>query len=957
MEPNHMPAPLLLNDPQTVWIIQDGTMGLFTVPVKDGTPAGARRYLCSIGPGQALFGTTPAPEESFALLAVPLADIRLWQVSRKALQEQFTSDHAATVALLEGWIAALDVTLPRLSLARSHVQAAPAQKYTLGAGASIQPEPRTMTWLHLLQGSVSWMGRQELSLTPASGLFPLGPGMWVAANEAVELETVPTAAVSDLHTLLAGLEQLQRLLLRYTMLLEQQQVQDDLQRFQARQQRNQQMRETALSELAAVLQSQAPSVSSHTGTPLLVAARAVGEALGMTIHPAAEFEASRPSKEPLEAMARASHVRLRSVLLTDAWWKQDCGPLLAYRQDDNQPVALLPVSATRYDLFDPVHMTRTPVQASLASTLAPVAYVFYRPLPVQALQPLGLLKFGLRDHTRDICLILLCGLITTLLGWLTPELTAVLVDQAIPDADQGLLLQIGLALLAAAFGQTLFQLAQVVALMRYQTGSSYTTQVAMWDRLLNLQPAFFRQYSTGDLLERVTAINTIRQKLSGTTMRTLFDGVMAILNLVLMFYYSWQLALVASVAALLVISATTWSGVRTVRLVRPLRILAGELSGVAVQLIQGVSKLRVAGAEERAFAYWGTKYSQQQTLRRRIQRIEDSINVFNAALPPLTSVMLFWFAMQVMQNTRPDEPAPLTVGVFLAFNTAFGTFIGGVTSLSNTLIDTLDVATLWERARPILEGVPEVDASKADPGRLMGKLAMEHVTFRYRDDGPVVLDDVSLHAAPGEFIALVGPSGSGKSTIFRLLLGFDTPESGTIYYDDQDLAHLDVYAVRRQFGIVLQHSKIMSATIFENIAAGASITLDDAWDAARAAGLGEDIAEMSMGMHTVVSEGGSNISGGQRQRLLIARALAFKPAILLFDEATSALDNRTQATVTASLDRLRVTRVVIAHRLSTIRHADRICVIDQGRIVQQGRFEELAQQAGLFAQLMARQMA
>jgi NHLM bacteriocin system ABC transporter ATP-binding protein len=397
--------------------------------------------------------------------------------------------------------------------------------------------------------------------------------------------------------------------------------------------------------------------------------------------------------------------------------------------------------------------------------------------------------------------------------------------------------------------------------------------------------------------------------------------------------------------------------VRTVRLVRPLRILAGELSGVIVQLIQGVSKLRVAGAEERAFAYWGKKYSRQQTLRRRIQRIEDSINVFNAALPPLTSVMLFWFAIQVIQNTRPDEPVTLTVGIFLAFNTAFGTFIGGVTSLSNTLIDTLDVATLWERARPILEGIPEVDASKADPGRLVGKLAIEHVTFRYRDDGPVVLDDVSLHAAPGEFIALVGPSGSGKSTIFRLLLGFDTPESGTIYYDDQDLAHLDVYAVRRQFGIVLQHSKIMSATIFENIAAGASITLDDAWDAARAAGLAEDIAEMSMGMHTVVSEGGSNVSGGQRQRLLIARALAFKPAILLFDEATSALDNRTQATVTASLDRLRVTRVVIAHRLSTIRHADRICVIDRGRIVQQGRFEELAQQDGLFAQLMARQMA
>jgi len=687
-----------------------------------------------------------------------------------------------------------------------------------------------------------------------------------------------------------------------------------------------------------------------------VAARAVGEALGVPIRSPAEFEVSRLSQEPLAAIARASHLRLRSVLLTDTWWQQDCGPLLAYTQADDQPVALLQVSATSYELFDPVHMTRTPVRAQLASTLAPVAYVFYRPLAAHALKPLEVLQFGLRNHARDICLILLCGLVTTLLGWLTPTLTEVLIDQAIPDADQELLLQIGLGLLAAAFGQTLFQLAQAVALMRYQTGSSYTTQVAMWDRLLNLQPSFFRQYATGDLLERVTAINTIRQKLSGTTMRTLFDGVMAVLNLALMLYYSWQLALVAGAAALVVIIATTWSGVRTVRPVRPLRILAGELSGVIVQLIQGVSKLHVAGAEERAFAYWGRKYSRQQTLRRRIQRIEDSINVFNAVLPTLTSVMLFWFAMQVIQNTKPDEPVVLTVGIFLAFNTAFGTFIGGVTGLSNTLIDTLDVATLWERAKPILEGVPEVDASKADPGRLMGKLAVERVTFRYRADGPVVLDDVSLYAAPGEFIALVGPSGSGKSTIFRLLLGFDTPEAGAIYYDDQDLAHLDVYAVRRQFGIVLQHSKLMSATIFENIAAGASITLDDAWEAARAAGLAEDIAEMSMGMHTVVSEGGSNISGGQRQRLLIARALAFKPTILLFDEATSALDNRTQATVTASLDRLRVTRVVIAHRLSTIRHADRIYVLDGGCIVQQGRFEELAQQAGLFAQLMARQM-
>jgi ABC-type bacteriocin/lantibiotic exporter with double-glycine peptidase domain len=270
-------------------------------------------------------------------------------------------------------------------------------------------------------------------------------------------------------------------------------------------------------------------------------------------------------------------------------------------------------------------------------------------------------------------------------------------------------------------------------------------------------------------------------------------------------------------------------------------------------------------------------------------------------------------------------------------------------------VDLLEVGTLWERAKPILAATPEVDTTRANPGRLSGKLALDHVTFRYQEHGPVILDNVSIHAESGEFIALVGPSGSGKSTLFRLLLGFDTPEAGAVYYDDQELSRLDVAAVRRQLGTVLQQSRVMAATIFENIAGGGIITLETAWEAARAAGLAEDIAAMPMGLHTLVSEGGSTISGGQRQRLLIARALARQPALVLFDEATSALDNHTQAIVTANLARLHVTRVVIAHRLSTIRHADRIYVLEHGRVVQQGRFAELAQQDGLFARLIARQ--
>jgi ATP-binding cassette subfamily C protein len=301
------------------------------------------------------------------------------------------------------------------------------------------------------------------------------------------------------------------------------------------------------------------------------------------------------------------------------------------------------------------------------------------------------------------------------------------------------------------------------------------------------------------------------------------------------------------------------------------------------------------------------------------------------------------------------QTGTMTTGTFLAFNAAFAIFMTGVTTLSNTLIDMLEIGVLWEHAKPIVDELPEVDLNKADPGRLSGYVKLDHVTFRYREDGPLNLDDVTIEAKPGEFIAFVGPSGSGKSTTLRMLLGFDVPEQGTVYYDGQDLSGLDVGAVRRQLGVVLQNGRINSESVFENISGGALIGMEEAWDAARMAGFAEDIENMPMGIHTVISEGGANLSGGQRQRLLIARALVLKPRIIFFDEATSALDNRTQAIVSESLDRMKVTRIAIAHRLSTIRNADRIYVIEAGRVVQQGTFKELASQEGMFAKLIAKQ--
>ena len=741
----------------------------------------------------------------------------------------------------------------------------------------------------------------------------------------------------------------------------------EAQQFQQRQQLNGQTTQQTLQGLARLLKPEDNSFLSAK-TPLLVAAGAVGHALGVKISPPSQSENMTQVKEPLTAIARASQLRLRHVLLRGQWWRQDSGPMVAFirsesasqpdrieeetRADDRQPVALLPIKDSRYELFNPVTLTRLPVDATVARQLDPMALMFYRPLPDAQLNAWTLLQFVFYGRQRDLWMILITGIAVTLLGMLIPQATAVLIDNAIPYGSRSILLQIGLALLAVAFGRAGFQFAQAIAAMRIETASDATLQAAVWDRLLKLPTSFFRAYSTGDLQSRVSGITAIRRRLSGTALDAILSGAFALLNLGLLFYYSAKLAVLALLVALLVASVTIISGVILLKKQGPLLALDGELYGLMVQLINGVSKLRMAGAEPRAFAQWGERYRQQLQLEMSTQRLEDAVNVFNTAMPTITAIGLFWLASTLID---PMSDMGFSTGTFLAFSAAFAIFISGATNLSLTLIEVLDVIPLWRRSQPILTAKPEVDLQKADPGRLTGRLCLDCVNFRYREDGPLILADVTVEAEPGEFIALVGPSGSGKSTVLRLLLGFETPQSGTVYYDSQDITGIDITAVRKQLGVVLQNGRINAGSIFENISGGALITLDDAWRAAEMAGFADDIRSFPMQMHTVVNEGGGNLSGGQRQRLVIARALALNPKILLLDEATSALDNRTQAIVSESLSQLNVTRIVIAHRLSTIRHADRIYVIKAGRVVQQGTFDQLATQAGVFAQLIERQ--
>jgi ATP-binding cassette subfamily C protein len=536
------------------------------------------------------------------------------------------------------------------------------------------------------------------------------------------------------------------------------------------------------------------------------------------------------------------------------------------------------------------------------------------------------------------------------LALITPVLTTTLFNNVIPTGDRGKLVLVALALLVSALVSALFQITQSVAILRLENRMDAALQAALWDRLLKLPVRFFRQYTAGDLAARALGISAIRQTLTGTTTAALLGVIFALFSFGLLFAYNASLALVATLLVLVIVGVTSFAGYLQIRQQRPLLAVQGQLSGTVLQFLTGIAKLRVAGAEERAFAIWARGFREQKRLAFIARGIANKLAVFNAASPVVTTLVIY-------AAVAWARPRSISAGTFLGFNAAFAQFLTAMLSMSAAAMAVLTIVPTYERLRPILQALPEDAAGKADPGQLRGGIEVGHVSFRYQPDGPLVLKDVSLQARAGEFVAIVGPSGSGKSTLLRLLLGFETPEAGSIYYDGQSLAGLNVQAVRRQIGVVLQNGKLMPGPIYKTIIGTSLLTLDDAWEAARLAGLKRDIERLPMGMHTVISEGGSTLSGGQRQRLMIARAVAGKPRVLLFDEATSALDSVTQDMVSTSLESLQATRIVIAHRLSTIMNADRIYVMVAGSVVQSGTYRELVDQPGPFADLVKRQLA
>lgn len=950
---------LLVTDPTKAWIVQTGRVDLFLVQSHNGEPAGAREHVVRITDGQAIFGMDVTQSSGDKILIAAAAPgTQVLEVPRTEILRAASAPGASEQiqALLQNWIATLS------SAAVAEMEPKVYQSISAGSEILIPKEPKPvlptegLVWLRHLEGQGRFLGHKAGAAINGDYYFPLASPAWLQEEPQNRLEAVTSDVARQRDPEWRGLEAFHQAVMVSLVANMEMAEQKELSRLARKLKADATRLDFSLRHLTSPLRLKSARGLAPAGEgddPMLVACQAIGNVLGIEfkLYPGKRRDTAR--RDPVAAIAKASGVRMRRVVLSPSWWKQNAGPLLSIREGDSRPMALLPRSARSYDVYDPVEGTLVRVTSDIAATLEPFAFTFYRPFPPKPISARELITFGLKGSWGDVFVILLMGVLTGLLGMATPILTGTIFDTIIPGAQRSRLLEIAVFLGAASLSGVMFQLTRGFAVLRVEGKMDAMVQAAVWDRLLNLPVPFFRQYSAGDLAMRGLAINSMRQVLTGSAMSSIFSGIFSVFNFILLFYYSPKMALLACGLTLVALLVTSLCGFLQVKYQREVSKLGGQIAGMILQFILGVAKFRVSGTENRAFAAWAGNFSREKMLGLKSRSINNWLGVFNSVFPLLSSIAIFWMMAYLM--SKPDA-TPLSTGKFLAFNAAYGQFASNMLQLTSVFVSILTIVPVYERAKPILNALPEVDPSKTDPGELTGNIEISHISFRYHEDRPLVLKDVSASIRPGEFVAFVGPSGSGKSTLFRLLLGFERPESGAIYFDGQDLAGLDVQNFRQQMGVVLQNASLFSGDIYTNIACSAPATIDEAWEAARLAGFEKDLKQMPMGMHTVIGDGGTGLSGGQRQRLMVARAVVGKPRILLFDEATSALDNQTQEIVSRSLEEMKATRIVIAHRLSTIINADKIFVIENGCLVQSGTYKELIQQDGLFAQLAKRQL-
>lgn len=655
----------------------------------------------------------------------------------------------------------------------------------------------------------------------------------------------------------------------------------------------------------------------------------------------------KDTNEQLEYLMRPYGIMRRTVRLEKGWYRDAVGAMLGVMKESGRVVALIPAGFSGYCYIDPDSGKKIKINRRNQRLFDSEAIAFYKPFPLKKIGLGSVAKYIAETlSAADFALIALATLALSLIGMLSPKLNNILFAAVLPSGSVRLLLSIAVFTVSVSVSSLLISATREMITARINTKMSVSVQAAAMMRIMSLPADFFKGYGSGDLSSRAAHISSLCNMLVSAVLTTGLTSAFSLIYISQIFIYAPVLVVPAIAVILATVAFSLISSFAQMRISKKQMELSAKESGMSYALISGIQKIKLAGAEKRAFARWGNLYAQNARLTYNPPAFIKLNSVISLAISLIGNIVMYAAAVK----------SGVSVADYYAFGTAYGMVSGAFMSLAGMALTVAQIKPILETVQPFFNTVPEISEGKEVITRLSGGIELTNVSFRYNENMPLILDNMSLKIRPGQYVAIVGKTGCGKSTLMRLLLGFEKPQKGAVYYDGRDIERIDLKSLRRRIGVVMQNGKLFSGDIYSNIVISAPwLTQSDAWDAAEKAGIAEDIRRMPMGMNTIISEGSGGISGGQRQRLMIARAIAPKPKILMLDEATSALDNLTQKRVSESLDSLKCTRIVIAHRLSTIKQCDRILVLDGGKITEDGTYDELIAQNGVFAELVERQ--
>ena len=651
--------------------------------------------------------------------------------------------------------------------------------------------------------------------------------------------------------------------------------------------------------------------------------------------------------EQLEYLMRPFGIMRRTVTLEEGWYRDAVGAMLGVLRESGRVVALIPTGISGYSYFDYDTGKRKKINHKNQQLFEAEAIAFYKPFPLKKISLPSLASYIVRTlSASDFVMIALATLALSLIGMFSPMISKLLFDRVLTSGSVRLLIAITVFSVCVSISTLLISAVKNMITARIETKLNISVDAATMMRIMSLPADFFKQYSAGELSNRASQVGVLCKMLASTVLSAGLTSIFSLIYISQIFVYAPALVVPALIVILVTVVFSVVSSLVQMKLSIRRMELSGKEDGMTYALITGIQKIKLAGAEKRAFARWGNLYAENARLAYSPPMFIRLNSVISLAISLAGTIIMYVMAVK----------SGISVADYYAFDTAYGMVSGAFASLAGIALTVAQIKPILNMVKPFFDAVPEVSDGKQVITRLSGGIELSNVSFRYSENMPLVVDDMSLKIRPGQYVAIVGKTGCGKSTLMRLLLGFEHPQKGAIYYDGRDLERIDLRSLRRRIGAVMQNGKLFHGDIYSNIVISAPwLSQDEAWEAAELAGIADDIRAMPMGMNTIISEGSGGISGGQRQRLMIARAIAPKPRILMFDEATSALDNITQKKISEALASLKCTRIVIAHRLSTIKQCDRIIVLDNGKIIEDGKYDELIEKNGFFAELVARQ--